>query len=73
MPLGLRTRSSSRPIGSEPVNVIVGIDAAVGVLAAVGVGWRGDDEIDGIVGQSEELHGGIAFNNASRCAALHRQ
>src|SRR4029079_15551141 len=39
----------------KPCDVFVGVHAAVGILAAVGVGWRCDDQVDGVTRQSSEL------------------
>jgi hypothetical protein len=36
--------------GGEPRNVIIGIDTAVSIFAAVGVRRRGNDQIDRIAG-----------------------
>jgi hypothetical protein len=50
--------------GQEPLDILVGVDAAVDMLALVGVGRRGDDEIDAGVRQLRQHRAAVAVQDS---------
>lgn len=55
--------------GQKPFDVLVGMDAAVRFLSLVGIGRRGENQIDRVAFQVFQLLAAVAVND---CRRLHR-